>query len=190
MNYKRTFKLKELEIRIDSYKYYLNIALQANAFFYVITGAVLGFYLTGLKDQPTNIHLKYFFLLPILIGSVLGAIFIYGSRMQWLGANSIERIRREFGRMGINIEEIPDLNFLHLLLQIFGTIFIAVGVSLIIVPLIGAGSFGRDKLAYVFVASTVLVGGVTLTYSFARRRDKNLTRRRSSIELERNCNLR
>ena len=36
------FRLKEFEMRVEAYRYYLNIALQTNVFFYAITGVILG----------------------------------------------------------------------------------------------------------------------------------------------------
>ncbi len=71
-------KFEELKIRIEHYKYYLKLALEANAFFYVITGGILGFYLR----QPANTHLEFFLLLPMLIGAVLGGIFNHGAQLQ------------------------------------------------------------------------------------------------------------
>lgn len=65
------YRWKEFEIRVEAYRYYLNIALQTNVFFYAITGVVLGFYL----NKTTNEYLVYALLLPIIIAAVLGGFF-------------------------------------------------------------------------------------------------------------------
>lgn len=137
-NIKRDFKWEELKIRIDHYKYYLNIALQANAFFYVIAGAVLGFYLKGPNEQSPTSHLEYLLLVPILIGTVLGGLFIYGALLQSTAANSIEAIREDLNSSGLDIKEIPDILFLQRLLVIFGCILLFASFSLIQIPSIGA----------------------------------------------------
>ena len=41
----RKLKSKELQMRVEHYKHYIMIALQANVFYYVTTGGVLAFYL-------------------------------------------------------------------------------------------------------------------------------------------------
>lgn len=79
---------KEFEMRIEAYRYYLNIALQTNIFFYAITGVVLGFYLNRTNDR----YLVYAFLLPILIAAILGSVFRYAAGLQRVAADTIEEM--------------------------------------------------------------------------------------------------
>ena len=48
------FLWEEFKIRVETYKSYLNIALQANVFFYVTTGGVLAFYLNKTTSALTT----------------------------------------------------------------------------------------------------------------------------------------
>jgi len=191
------FKFKEFEMRVDSYRYYLTIALQVNVFFYFTTGAVLGFYLTGSKEQPANNflefllsssgtkaqppnnHLEYFLLLPILIGAVLGGIFLYAARLQKRAADTIETIRGELIKKKIDIREIPDLDLLYILLRIFGWIFFLVGLGLIAVPFLKVAAFPRHLIIFAGIAVLVLITGGRLTYSIAHKLDRKLKRQRT-----------
>lgn len=136
-------QVDELKIRIETYRFYFNLALQINGFFYLTTGAVLGFYLKEPKEQPAGSHLVYFLLLPILIGSVLGGIFIYGARLQKESSVEIEMLRSKLNkRAKLDIGPIPDIHLLRLLLLIFGAIFFLVTAALISVPYLPKVSSG------------------------------------------------
>jgi hypothetical protein len=163
------FLLDEFKIRIETYKNYLNLALQANVFFYVTTGAVLGFYLDRNKGLPNNTPLEYFLLLPILIGAVLGGIFIYAAKLQKKASTIIEEIRSESNEKGFRIAELPDINLLYLLLVIFGCIFFLVAISLIAVPhLLNTAksntSEGKHLMYFTGIAGGIVIVGGLSTY--------------------------
>lgn len=161
----RILKFEELKIRTEHNKYYLKLALETNAFFYLITGGVLGFYL----GQPVNNHLEFFLLLPMLLGAVLGGIFIHGAELQKDAVNSIKKIKGDLKDRELNIEPIPDTHLLRLLLLIFGYIFFIVGASLILVPLIRASFvMSWEFWAFVGAAAAVLILGGLARRIFAR----------------------
>ena len=93
----RGLKIKELEIRISHYKYYITAALQANVFFYVTTGGVIAYYLKYTHEAKIP-HLEFFLLLPILLGSVLGGVFFYGAWLQATAVEHINDVRDEFAQ--------------------------------------------------------------------------------------------
>jgi hypothetical protein len=162
-NIRRDFQWEELKIRIDHYKYYLNIALQANAFFYVIAGAVLGFYLKGPNETLSNSHLEYLLLLPILIGTVLGGLFIYGALLQNEAANSIEAIRSDLNDSGLEIKGIPDIHFLQRLLVIFGCILLLASFSLIQIPSVRISTPTIDMDSFNIIANIIFCSSVFFT---------------------------
>jgi len=160
------YKLDELKIRVDTYQKYINTTLQVNAFYYAITGAVLGFYL-----GKANEELAYFLWLPILMGAVLGSIFIYAAHLQKRAAECIKRIVADLnGNAHLGIEEIPDIYLLHWLLLVFGIIFFIVGLGLTVVPNIGAHpsladliEFPDSLLAFAHGAYGMLFGSMIFT---------------------------
>lgn len=173
----RASKWKELEMRIDAYRYYINIALQVNVFFYVTTGAVLGFYLNGPEKPSANHHLGLLLLLPILIGVVLGGIFICAAILQRYAANIIKVIRGDLNRGGLDIKEIPDIPLLAPLLVIFGCIFFLVAGLLVVVPIMGAPSGQRDLQIHNGIAIAVLIVGIFAAIVVALRVNSNCSKR-------------
>ncbi|HEX7314353.1 MAG TPA: hypothetical protein VF297_10545 [Pyrinomonadaceae bacterium] len=179
---------KEFEMRIEACRYYLNIALQTNVFFYAITGVILGFYL----NKTTNEYLVYALLLPILIASILGGIFIYAAGLQKKAADTIEDIRRELrneksDEKRATIKEIPDLELLYILLLIFGWVFIFIGVALIVTPFLKAAPFPMWECPPTYLIVFAVAGTAVLaiagygTYYFARKHDKEAKERRREI---------
>jgi hypothetical protein len=177
---------KEFEMRVDAVRYYLNVALQTNIFFYAITGVVLGFYL----NKATNEYLVFALLLPILIATILGSVFVYAAGLQRDAAIIIEEIRGELNKekskgKRIKIKEIPDLNLLYILLWIFGRVFFLVGIALIVTPFLNVApfpwwSFPPYLLVFSGLGSLVLVVGGLWTRSFARKRGGAMVELRGS----------
>src|SRR5688572_14087118 len=127
----RELKWKEIMGRVDAYRFYIKLCLEANAFFFATTGVILGFYLNQ-PIEPSNYYLKFFLLLPILMGTVLGSICIYATRLQKEGSRNIKTVRKELAtKHGLEIELIPDVHLLDLVLIIFGSIFFLVAALLI-----------------------------------------------------------
>ncbi len=165
---------KEFEMRVEAYRYYLSIVLQTNVFFYAIAGAAIGFYL----NQTSSEYLAYALLLPILIAAVLGGIFHHAAVLQKDAAETIEKIRtalndnKQIGSVKLNIEQIPDLDLLYILLKIFGWIFFLVGLALIVTPFLKAAPFhwGQSPINLILFAVmgclTLLFGGFG-SYCFA-----------------------
>jgi len=175
----RASKWKEFEMRIEAYRYYINIALQVNVFFYVTTGAILGFYLNGTTEQSANDHLELLLLLPILIAVVLGGIFTCAAMLQREAANIIKLIRSELNDGGLDIKEIPDIPLLNPLLVIFGCIFFLVAALLIVVPRIGTSAGQSDLEIFTRMAIGVLIVGILATIVVALRVNKNLKKGRN-----------
>jgi hypothetical protein len=175
---------KEFEIRVEAYRYYLNIALQTNVFFYAITGAALGFYLKE-ENKP---YLVYVLLMPILIAGVLGSIFLYAASLQEKAARSIEHLIKEFREVeNVNIKAIPDLELLYILLKIFGWIFFAVGLALIAAAFLKEAPFQMWKipnslLLFGIFGILVLVFAGRITYSFAFYQDEKAERQREKTK--------
>ncbi|HEX8635346.1 MAG TPA: hypothetical protein VF703_14455 [Pyrinomonadaceae bacterium] len=125
--------MDELKIRVNTYQKYIIITLQVNAFYYAITGGVLGFYLS-----KSDGRLVFFLLLPILMGAVLGGIFLHGARLQKNASIKIQSIIDKLNSepMELEIKPIDDVDLLRQLLIIFGVIFLLVSAALTGMPII------------------------------------------------------
>lgn len=94
---------------------------KANLFFYLITGTILGFYLT----RPEIKYKKLSLLLPMLMSLALGGMFIHAAILWMRVSRFIRRIRGE-----LNIKKAPDINIMTVLLVVFGFITLTVGVAM------------------------------------------------------------
>lgn len=81
---------KEYEIYIDIFKYYLDLLLKFNIFYYASTGAILSFFFT----QTEKRFVEYSLIFPILVSTAFGILFLYG-------ASQFETIQK-------NISEVRD----------------------------------------------------------------------------------
>jgi hypothetical protein len=173
----RELKWKEIMGRVDAYRFYIKLCLEANAFFFATTGVILGFYLNQ-PIETSNYYLKFFLLLPILMGTVLGSICIYATRLQKEGSRNIKAVREELAaKHGLEIELIPDIHLLDLVLIIFGSIFFLVAALLIPVPLLKATACLKCVDWFVVIACSILAGGGISTFFCIRDYDKKLKKR-------------
>jgi uncharacterized membrane protein YciS (DUF1049 family) len=117
---------KEYELHIGLYKYYMDLGLKANLFFYFITGGILGIYFRN----PVSRLMKFSLLLPVLMSLAFGGVFIHGGMLWMRVSDVIREIRRE-----LKLKKAPDINLLSLLLFVFGTIFLIVGVSMVLLAI-------------------------------------------------------
>ncbi len=187
----RELKSKELEMRIEHYKHYITIALQANAFYYVTTGGVLAFYLKYTFESPIP-DLEFFLLLPILFGSFLGGIFFYGAGLQIKAVENLDDVRDELrNRLGLSIKKFYDAHLLIILLWIFSVIFFLVVASLLLLPfLLKRITFSNlftpialaipSNMQIFYLASVfILIAGLSIP-SIAGLLERNLKKRRNA----------
>jgi hypothetical protein len=138
----RELKWKELMSRVDAYRFYIQLILGVNGFFYATTGAVILFSLkdgatvgvsaSSMRSIPFNSYL--FLLLPILIGTVVGGFMTYAAGLQEHNERIINGIRRDLSEnYDMQVSEIPDLKLLRKLLLVFGMIFFIVAAALCVV---------------------------------------------------------
>ena len=128
-------KLKEYELHINLYQFYLNLGLSAIVFFYLLAGGIIAYLLAHYNDS-TNIKitfiniesrmLKFSLLLPILLSGVFGWVFLYGARKWRQVMDTIKKLRAH-----LNNEKAPDIQILYWFLLVFGNKFFIVGLLLL-----------------------------------------------------------
>jgi len=114
---------KQYSLHVDLYKFYTDMVIKINIFYYAITGALLSFYFSN-PDKP---FLKWSLLLPIIMSLALGGIFLYGAILIGITRDEMFRIRDRLG-----LETAPDIGVLSIILRAFGIIFISVSIAMII----------------------------------------------------------
>ena len=114
---------RQYNLHVDLYKFYLDIALKLNVFFYVITGGILTFYFANSNERL----IRYSLLLPIILSVAFGGVFIYGSILMSVIRTDIFQIRDK-----LNLDVAPDVRVLSVLLRVFAIIFFVVAASMIL----------------------------------------------------------
>jgi len=119
---------RQYNLQIELYKYYLDLAIKANSFFYLITGGILSFYFAN-ASFPL---IKYSLLLPVLMSVAFGGIFLYGSFLVGVVRSEIFTLRDQLG-----FDTAPDIYPLIISLRVFGVVFLIVALSIAVLILIG-----------------------------------------------------
>jgi hypothetical protein len=65
-------------LHIDLYKFYFDIIIKLNIFYFGITGAILSYYLA---NNVNNTQLEYVLFLPVFFGFCITALSIFGDKL-------------------------------------------------------------------------------------------------------------
>ena len=109
---------KQFALNVDLYKFYLELVIKINVFYYAITGGILSYYFQHRTDGVA----RYALLLPVLFSFGLGTTFLYGATL-------VPVVRRELFviRDRLKLDTAPELMVLIVFLVITGIVLLAVG---------------------------------------------------------------
>ncbi len=105
---------------VELYKFYLDLVIKLNVFYYAVTGAILSF-VVGHLNGP---NYKYAVLLPLLMSVGLAVVSFYG-------AGLVPMLRHEIQACSgaLSLKTYPEVRPLIALLVIFGVMFVAAGTG-------------------------------------------------------------
>ncbi|MGO8854774.1 MAG: hypothetical protein ACLQO1_03560 [Steroidobacteraceae bacterium] len=115
---------RQFELHVGLYKDYLNLTLKINAAFYAITGAIVSYVLAHRANDISKAAL----FIPIVLGSGLTLLFLYGSIMLRHTRNEMISIRDE-----LQLQTIPEIYVLRGLLWLSLAGFFAVTVGVLVI---------------------------------------------------------
>src|SRR5579885_2220431 len=113
---------KQYSLYVDLYKFYMEITVKINLFYYGITGAILSFYFT----HPATPFVKLALGLPILMSVVLAGIFFYGASLMPILRKDLFDLRDKLG-----LSTAPDLGIFSIVLRSFASLLLVVAIILI-----------------------------------------------------------
>ena len=114
---------KQFVVYVDLYKFYMDLTIKINLFYYGITGAIVSFYFA----HPQTLLIRYALCLPVLMGFAFSGIFFYGAHLMPILRFDLFDIRDKLG-----LATAPDLGVLTLVLRIFAILLFFVAVGLVI----------------------------------------------------------
>jgi hypothetical protein len=120
---KKELLWRQYALHVDLYKFYMNVVIKINIFYYAITGGLLSYYFSN-QDNPL---LKWSLILPIIMSFALSFIFLYGSGLIKITRQELFNIRDR-----LNLETAPEIAILSITLKAFGIIFLLISLALLI----------------------------------------------------------
>src|SRR5438046_634290 len=106
---------RQYSLHVDLYKFYLDLAIKINVFYYAVTGAILAYYF----QNPAN-HLSWVaLLLPIAFSLAIGGVFFYGAALLGVVRDEMFAIRDR-----LQLETAPEVMVLVVFLRVFGAIMV------------------------------------------------------------------
>lgn len=122
---------KQYELHVELYKFYMELTLKMNLFFYLITGGILTFYFAN-GDRP---FLRFSLLFPVVLAVTLGAISFYGAQLMAYIRAEVFEIRDE-----LSLSTAPDVGVLGVILRAFGSVMFIVAIAMCVLVYLGAPS--------------------------------------------------
>lgn len=113
---------KQYSQNVDLYKFYMDLVIKINVFYYAVTGAILSYYFSHLEVA----NIRFSLLLPILMSVAFAGFFVYGAVLMRALRQEVFDIRDALG-----LKVAPELQVLSVLLYIFAVVFsfVAIGCS-------------------------------------------------------------
>ena len=118
---KDEFLWRQYALHVDLYKFYLDLGVKVNAFYYAITGSILTYYF----QNASNGAIRYALLLPIAFSFALGSVFFYGASRLDIVRDEVFKIRDK-----LKLETAPEMMVLIIFLRVFGGILFCTGLAL------------------------------------------------------------
>jgi hypothetical protein len=111
---------KQYAQTVELYKFYMDLTVKFNVFYYAVTGGILTFYF----GHPGIKNIKYSLILPIIMSLAFAGFFIYGGHLMKYLRTDVFEIRDALG-----LKVAPDVGVLAHLLYIFAGVFIIVAAG-------------------------------------------------------------
>jgi hypothetical protein len=111
---------KQYHQNIELYKFYMDLVIKFNIFYYAVTGAIISFFF----KNSTISNVKYSLLFPIIISVSFAGFFLYGAHLMKYLRFEVFAIRDALG-----LSVAPDVGVLSVLLRIFSAVFIIVAIG-------------------------------------------------------------
>lgn len=101
--------LMQYENLVDLYKFYWDVALKVNSFFYLVTGSVLVYY----AGHRSDLCVKFSVLVPAVLGLILFVVFVAGA----LWVRSFNEVFENLGEK-LEFDYWPDVSIFVLFLSL------------------------------------------------------------------------
>ena len=119
---------RHYRVHVDLYKHYLKMALEFNAFYYAITGAIVSYFLAHRNDPASGDRAtRYALLLPIAMSVLFGVLFAFGAKAN---VNSRKEVIRVINVLGLSVW--PEFAVLSVFLAVCAVLMAGMATVLVL----------------------------------------------------------
>ena len=115
-------KWRQYALLVDLYKFYLEIFLKFNIFFYAVTGGILSVYIAKL-EQPA---MRFALLLPIVMAIFFACIFLYGAARIHVSEREVAEITHQ-----LSLNSYPAIHVLAIVLTLGAVLLFLIAAGLL-----------------------------------------------------------
>ena len=83
----------EYKLQVETYRFYLELVIKINLFFYAITGGILSFYFASVNKEQVQLAL----VLPLVMSVLLFAFFLFGGISNKTSQRQVKLLATELG---------------------------------------------------------------------------------------------
>lgn len=112
---------RQYQQNVDLYKFYMDLTIKFNVFFYAVTGAIVSYVLA---HHNGNDLIQYALVLPLVMSLCFGGFFVYGAILMRVLRGDIFAIRD-----ALRLQAAPDVGVLSVLLYVFVFVFLLIAVG-------------------------------------------------------------
>ena len=112
---------RQYQQNVDLYKFYMDLTVKFNVFFYAVTGAIVSFVLA---QHNGNDLIRFSLLLPLVMSLCFAGFFVYGGVLMRVLKRETFAIRD-----ALRLQAAPDVGVLSVLLYLFSFVFLLIAIG-------------------------------------------------------------
>ena len=85
--------IEEYKLQIETYRFYLDLVVKMNLFFYAVTGGILSFYFSSENKSSLELAL----VLPLVMSALLFAFFLFGGIANKNSQHQVKLLAEQLG---------------------------------------------------------------------------------------------
>ncbi|WP_291476539.1 hypothetical protein [Acidovorax sp.] len=112
---------KQYQTNVELFKFYMDLVVKFNVFFYAVTGAIISFVLAQVEASAM---LRWALALPLVMSLCFAVFFVYGAVLMRILRNETFELRD-----ALHLRAAPDVGVLSVLLLLFAFIYLLVAIA-------------------------------------------------------------
>ena len=112
---------RQYQQNIDLYRFYMDLTIKFNVFFYAATGAIVSYVLA---QHSGNDLIQYALVLPLVMSLCFGGLFVYGGVLMRVLRRDTFEIRD-----ALQLRAAPDVGVLSVLLYAFAFVYVLMAIG-------------------------------------------------------------